>query len=59
MPSIAVRLHHLRFTREVLLLILHIAFAYLGLEIAGELDPIRRVHVDHLHLAGQILPPRQ
>ena len=56
-PGVAVGLDHLRLAGEVLLLVLHVALADLGLEVAGELDAVGRVDVDHLDLAGEVLAP--
>jgi len=53
-PSVAERLHHLRFSGEVLFLVLHVALANFRLEVAGELDAVGRVDVDYLHFAGEV-----
>ena len=54
-PGVPVRLDHLRLAGQVLLPILHVALAKLRLEVRREPDAVGRVHVDHLHLARQIL----
>lgn len=58
-PSISVRLNHLRFACQVRFLVLDFPIPHLGLEVAGKLDPVRRVDVDHLDLARQVLASRQ
>lgn len=58
-PDVTVGLDHLRLAGEVAFLVLHIAAADFGLKVAGEFDAVRRVHVDHLDLAGQVLTARQ
>ena len=58
-PGVAVRLHHLGLSREVTLFVLHVALADFRLEVARKFDPVRRVDVDHLHLARQVLAPGQ
>jgi hypothetical protein len=55
MPRVPIRLDHLRLAREVLLLVLHVPLADQRLEVTRELDAVRRVHVDHLDLARQVL----
>ncbi len=55
-PGIAICFDHFRLTREVLLPILHVPVTDLGLKVAGKLDPVRWIDVDHLHLASKILP---
>ena len=54
-PGVAVRLDHLRLAGKVLLPIPYVTLAELRLEVGRELDPVGRVDVDHLHLAGEIL----
>ena len=58
-PSIPIGFDHLRLARQILLPILHVALAKIGLEVGAKADAVGRIEVDHLHLAGQILPPRQ
>ena len=58
-PGVAVGFDHLGLAREVLHLVFHIALAELRLKVALETDAIRRVDVDHLHLARQVFTPRQ
>ena len=55
-PGVAVGLDHLRLAREiVIVVVLHVAFSDKRLEIAAELHAVGRVHVDHLHLAAEVL----
>ena len=54
-PGVTVCLDHFQLAGQVALLIFHIALADLRLEVRGELDPVGRVKVDHLHPTGQIL----
>jgi hypothetical protein len=55
-PRIAKRLHLLRLARDVPgIAVLHVAAGGGPLEVAVELDPVRRIEVDALHLAAQPL----
>ena len=58
-PGIPIGFHHLRLPRQILLAILHVALAEIGLKVGAKADAVGRIEVDHLHLAGQVLPPRQ
>ena len=59
LPGISERLHLLRFARDVLGLVLHVAAFGGPLEIRIEPDAVGRVDVDALHLAAQLLAFRQ
>ena len=58
-PGVPIRLDHFRFSGQVLLPILDVALAELRLEVRCEPDAVGRVHVDHLHLARQVLAARE
>ena len=60
LPGIPIRLHHLRLTRHVrVVVVCHIPLAHERLEIRPEFHPVRRVDVDHLYLPTQPLEPQQ
>ena len=60
LPGIPERLHLLRLTRHTVgLAFLHIAAARARLPVAREANAVRRVQVDHLHLAAQPFLLRQ
>src|SRR5262249_1599197 len=54
-PRIAVCFYGLRFASQILLTVLHITLPKLWLEVRTKLDPVRRIEVDHLHFAAEIL----
>ena len=59
-PGIAIGLHHLRLARHVRIVVVrHIAFADERLKVGAEFHPVRRVDVDHLHLAAEALVVQQ
>ena len=58
-PGVAISLNHLRLARQVLLAVFHVALAELRLEVGGEFDAVRRVEINHLHLARQVFAPRE
>ena len=58
-PSIAMGAHHFRLARQICFTIFYVSLARLRLKITTKTHAIGRVQVDHLHLAGQILPLRQ
>ena len=59
-PSVAEGAHLLRLARDVLRpAVPHVAAGGRPLEVGVEADPVRRVHVDALHLLAQPLPLRQ
>ena len=56
LPGVAVGLDHLGLTCQVVIsTVLDVALAHERLEVRAEIDPIRRVDVDHLHLPAEAL----
>src|SRR6266851_9951522 len=60
LPSITVGLNHLWFARHILVIAIEdVALSYKRLKIGAEFYPIRRIHVDHLHLTAHSLVVQQ
>ena len=59
-PGITVSLHHFRLADHFLVLAVgHVALAHEGLEVGAEFHAIRRIDIEHLHLAAQALVLQQ
>ena len=58
-PRVAISVNLFHFAGKVFLGVADTFFENVGLEIGAEVDPVRRIHVDHLDLSCQAFAVRK